>query len=46
MSYRAELSRELVKLADLMETCDYGDEYYQEYEKEYKYIFKKLYPNR
>lgn len=44
MNYKQSLQHELSHLADLMEGCDYGDEYYVEYETEYKRISKILFP--
>ena len=41
---RERLSSELVKLADLMETCDYGDANHREYNRDYRRISKALYP--
>ena len=41
---KQEAKRELVKLADLMESCDYQGAKYKEYRKEYKRITKFLYP--
>lgn len=38
------LADQLVKLADLMETCDPGDANHREYSREYKKISKALYP--
>jgi len=41
---RSRLQNQLVKLADLMETCDYGDADHKEYNREYRKIAKILYP--
>ncbi len=41
---RADLSNQLIKIADLMETCDHGDPFYKELNKDYKKIAKTLYP--
>lgn len=42
---RNRLQKELMKLADMMETCDPGDAEYIEYSREYKKIAKVLFPN-
>ncbi len=42
---RDSLSAQLVKLADLMETCDPGDANHREYSREYKKVAKALYPD-
>lgn len=41
---KQESRKELVKLADLMEACDYQGANYKEYLREYKRIAKLLYP--
>ena len=41
---KQDAKKELVKLADLMEGCDYEGANYKKYRKEYKRISKSLYP--
>lgn len=42
---RIQLSDQLVKLADLMETCDYGDSNFKAYNKDYGKIARMLFPD-
>ncbi len=39
-----ELHRQLIKLADMMETCDRGDANHKYYSREYKKVAKALFP--
>lgn len=41
---RDNASHQLVKLADLMETCDYGDRQWRYYQSEYRKYAKILFP--
>lgn len=41
---RARLNTELVKLADIIETCEHGDPDWNYYQGEYRKIAKILYP--
>ena len=38
------LHRDLIKLADIMETCEPGSAEFKEYNREYKNIAKQLFP--
>jgi hypothetical protein len=38
------LHKELIKLADILETCEIGSDEYKQYAKEYRKIAKILYP--
>lgn len=42
---RGDLHNQLVKCADILETCDVGDSDHTYYNKEYKKIAKLLYPD-
>jgi hypothetical protein len=39
------LHKELVKLADILETCELGSPEYKQYSREYRKVAKTLYPD-
>ena len=41
---KEKAKKELAKLADLIESCDFGSDSYKEYSRAYREIAKQLYP--
>ena len=41
-----DLQKELVKLADLLESCEIGSPEYKQYARDYRRIVRALYPKK